>query len=116
MQVPVANSQWIFIVELHQFHNLYNAEVISDEGICCCDSSEPCASQASELPGCGEKCDTWFTADVSHCMPPYPCSIYTSTIRNAPSIINFNNKLIFVLNSLSDMVSVKIASVYKLQV
>ena len=112
LQVQVSNTQWIIIVELHQFHNLYNAEMSSDdsdEGICCCDSSqvEPCASQASELQGCGRTCDTLFRANASHRIQAYPCSFSTSTRWNTPSIDELN-KFVFVLSSFPDMVSAEI--------
>ena len=37
LKVQVAKTQWLLSLELHQFHNLYNAEVISSEEFCCCD-------------------------------------------------------------------------------
>ena len=104
IQVQVANTQWILFVELHQFHNLYNAEVRSNE-FCCCDDS--CNSQASKPQECDAKCDTWFTANVSHCIQPYWCSFNSSTIWATASIINLNYKFYFLLNSFPDMVSAK---------
>ena len=110
LQVQVADTQWIIIVELHQFHNLYNAEMSrddSDEGICCCDSSRPCASQASKLHGCDATCDTLLRANGSHCIQAYPCSFSTLTRWSTPSI-NDSYKFVFVLSSFSDMVSAEI--------
>lgn len=106
MQVQVANTQWILIVELHQFHNLYNAEIRSN-AFCCCDLNKPCQSHASNLQGCDGYCDTQFSAYVSHCIQPYQCILFSSTFENTASIINLNYTFIFVLNSLPDMVSVK---------
>ena len=112
LQVHVSNTQWIMIVELHQFHNLYNAEMSSDdsnEGICCCDSSQdqPCASQASKLQGCGRKCDTQLRANASHCIQAYPCSFSSSTHWSTPSIYD-SEKFVFVLSGFPDMVSAEI--------
>ena len=107
LQIQVANTQWILIVELHQFHNFYNAEMSSNE-FCCCDSSESCVLDASKLQDCVENCDTWFTAEVSQCMQYYTCSFFTPILVDTPPIINLKNKFIFVLTSYPDFVSVSV--------
>ena len=85
LQAQVAKTQWVLFVELHQFNNLYNAEVISSGGFCCCgiepanyDNNYYCNKRKAEyLPVCSPSCDTWLHAEVSHCIDPYPCSFST---------------------------------------
>ena len=106
MQVQVASTQWILIVELQQFHNLYNAEMKSEK-VCCCDSSELCVLQAADLQGCEGYCDIWLSADVSHCTQPYPCSFSTWVYYDTSLMDNLKDKFIFGLSSFPDRVSVK---------
>ena len=113
LQVQVATTQWILMVELHQFRNLYNAEVIGNHGFCCCDI-EPtnnnylqyCEEKAASLQGCSPSCDILLNAYVSHCIEPYPCSFYTTVWFDTASIDNFNDRFIFVLSSSPDEVRV----------
>ena len=106
----VVKTQWVLFVELHQFRNLYNAEVISGGGFCCCDNPPTphnymyhyCTDgEAKSLSGCSPSCDTWLNASVSHCTDPNPCSFSTEVLSQTASIDNFNEKFIFALNSSS---------------
>ena len=97
-------NQWLLIVELHQFHNLYNAIMVSGEGFCCCEYTEPdvqCNEEAAEsLPDC-EPCDTWLSASVSHCTEPSPCSFSTlgHSDPSPTSTYNLTEKFVFVLSA-----------------
>ena len=113
VQAQVVKTKWLLSVELHQFHNLYNAEVINGLGFCCCDVQPLnsnylyyCEAELKHLLGCNSSCDTWLNASVSHCIEPNPCSFSTEVRFGTASIDNFNEKFIFVLSSFSDVVRV----------
>ena len=110
-------TKWILLVELHQFHNLYNAEMIDNHGICCCDTTLPwstsnyyCNTQVANLTFCNQltwaACDTWLNASVSHCLPPFPCSFSTETHTETSSVDNMNDIFVFVMSSSPNTVSV----------
>ena len=74
MQVQIAKTHWLLLVEFHQFANLYNAEMIIGDGFCCSDANYLCTSeQAEHLPDCEPLCDTCLKAYVSNCIVPMPC-------------------------------------------
>ena len=105
LQLQVVQTQWLLIVELHQFCNPYNA-MLSGFGFCCCDDSMPgvhCADEASAiLPPCKPSCDIWLNVSVSHCTEPSPCSFSTSVIHldsSPASTYNFSEKFVFVLST-----------------
>ena len=104
-QVQVATSQQVLVVELIQFYNMYNAEVINGQ-YCCCDKSEKCASQLENLPKCKSKCDTWFNVTLSPCHSPYSCSAATVAHCNSASLHNLDYKFEFLIRNSSDTVSV----------
>ena len=113
LQAQVVRTQWLLSVELHQFHNLYNAEVVSDHGFCCCDIDPTpkyylyyCNGEPKYLSGCNSSCDTGLNASVSHCTDPNPCSFSTEVRFDTASIDNFNEKFIFALSSSSNAVRV----------
>ena len=105
------NTQWLLSVELHQFHNWYNVEVIPDEGFCCCDVDlngknykQFCNEEDKNLSGCYPYCDTWLNASVSHCIEPNACSFSTAVHFHTALMDNFNEKFIFALSSSSNAV------------
>ena len=108
IQVQLAKTQWILIVDLYQFHNLFNAEMANSEEVCCCDSTEKCAVDADDLQGCSADCDIWFDVYVTHCTQPYQCSFstFTSVDYDTALIDNLKNRFFFILNASSDTVSV----------
>ena len=106
LQVQVVKTQWLLIVELHQFRNLYNAEVIDGYGFCCCDTSSNdyifnCEEIAEYMDyhNCKPSCDTWLNASVSHCIEPNACSYSTKVRLNSASLYILNEKFIFVLST-----------------
>ena len=106
IQVQLAKTQWILIVDLHQFHNLFNAEKANSERVCCCDSADECTLEADDLQGCSEYCDIWLRVNVSHCTQRYPCSLSTSVYYNTALIDNLKDRFFFILSASSDTVSV----------
>ena len=121
-QVQVVKTEWILLVELRQFHNLYNAEMIDNHGICCCDTTyswsknnDYCNAQVANLTFCNQliwECDTWLNASVPHCLTPFPCSFSTETHTVTSSVDNMNDTFVFVMSSSPNTVSVSGAYVW----
>ena len=105
-QVQLATSQQLLVVELLQFHNIYNAEM-SDDEYCCCDADQ-CTPKLADLKqmGCGPKCDTWFNISLSPCESAYLCSAATQPQWDSDSVQNLDYKFAFVMRNSSDTVSV----------
>ena len=110
LQIQLATCQWILIVELCQFHNRYNAELISGQGFCCCDAKEEdydekCNVHVTDLPQCPAKCDTVFNISVHPCLSTHSCSVATATHCNSASIPNLDYTFVLILESLPSKVS-----------
>ena len=104
-QVELATSQQLLVVELLQFHNMYNAEVYKDD-YCCCDETQ-CVTQLRDISNtCDPKCDTWFNISLSPCESAYLCSAATHPQRDSDSVHNLDYKFAFVMRNSSDTVSV----------
>ena len=108
MQVQLTRCQQFLIFELHQFVNIYNAEITND-GFCCCDknNNKKCKARLQDLPKCATKCDTWFNISLSPCESPHPCwrSTPSSCKDDGTSVLNFEHKSEFVLCGSPDIVS-----------
>ena len=106
-QVQLAACQQLLVVELLQFHNIYNVEVIN--GLyCCCDQNQPCTLQLEHLKEnvYEPKCDTWFNITLSPCESAYLCSAATATQCNSDPVHNLDYNFEFVLRiNSSDTVS-----------
>ena len=110
-KVQLATSQQLLVVELLQFHNMYNAEIRQDQ-YCCCDdgNNNLCTSQLGELEqmNCGPKCDTLFNISLSPCESAYLCSAATAPQWESDSVHNLNYKFAFAMrNDSFDIVSVQ---------
>ena len=109
-QVQLATSQQILVVELLQFHNMYNAEIRQNK-YCCCDEGniKTCKSELAGLEemSCAELCDTWFNISLSPCESAYMCSAATAAQCNSDPvhILDFKFEFAMRTNS-SDTVSV----------
>ena len=95
-QVQLTVCQQLLTVELLQFYNMYNAEVISGSGFCCCDKSK-CTQQLEYLPSCKPKCDTWFNVSLSPCQSPHSCSTATAAQCQSASLQKLEYKFEFVM-------------------
>ena len=109
VQLYIATSHKLLVVELLQFHNMYNAEVINGE-YCCCDTTDPsiCEDNLEFLKetDCKRLCDTWFNVSLSPCESAYLCSAATEPHCNDP-VHHLDYKFEFVMRSdFSDHVSV----------
>ena len=104
-QVQLTTSQQLLVVELLQFHNMYNAELRNHQ-YCCCDKNE-CKMQLGDLiMSCDPKCDTWFNISLSPCESAYLCSVATTPRLDTASVNNLDYKFEFVMRNSSDTVSV----------
>ena len=106
-QVQLATSQKL-LVELIQFHNMYNAQVINDK-YCCCDISQgSCEFYLRVLKGkgCLSKCNTWFKISLSPCEPADSCSAATAPQWDAASVDNLDYNFEFIMHNSTDTVSV----------
>ena len=109
-QVQLATFQQLLVVELLQFHNLYNAEIRQDQ-YCCCDAGNnnlwTAQLEALQQKGCEPKCDTWFNVSLSPCESAYLCSAATAARCDSDPVHNLNYKFEFVMRKSSpDTVSV----------
>ena len=101
LQLQVVETQRLLSLELHQFHNLYNAEVVSGQVFCCCEinSDDYCAEKVENLTDCNPLCDIRLNGSVSHCIEPNSCSFSTEVRFDTASIYNFTEKFVFVLST-----------------
>ena len=109
IQVQLAGCQQVLIVQLHEFENIYNAEVIEGRGFCCCDKKtkdKNCKQQLKDLPDCPAKCDTWFSIYLSPCQSPLLCSTSTLSTCEGTSVLSLEYTYEFVICSSQDTVSV----------
>ena len=101
-QVQPATSQQLLVVEMLQFHNMYNAEMRNDR-YCCCDNAnnQVCMSQLGGLDqmSCEQKCDTWFNISLSPCESAYLCSAATAAQCDSDPVHNLDYKFEFVMRN-----------------
>ena len=109
LQVQLANSQWLLTVELHQFQNLYNAEIIPGEGLCCCDTIRTnnvnCKQNLTDFPKCGRNCDTSFSISLFPCYSSYSCLASIARECQSDSVLNLDYALVFLLTNFSNKVN-----------
>ena len=66
-------SQFAVDVQIHSFENSNNIEK-RDGLFCCCDATNDCAQQPSDLPSCIASCDSQLTIALTGCdVCPGPC-------------------------------------------
>ena len=113
LQAQAVKTQWLLFVELHQFHNLYNAQVKDGGGFCWCDTNPTtnkiinyyCTyGEAKNLSDCRPLCDTRLNVSVADCTDPNPCSFSTEVHFDTASIGNFSERFILALCSSSSAV------------
>ena len=111
-QVRFAASQQLLTVELLQFHNMYNAEIVKGK-FCCCDSNaNNCRQQLEQLAivNCKAKCDVWFNVSLSPCLSPHSCSAATAAQCKSPSVQTLSYKFEFVMCNSPETVSLNKSS------
>ena len=105
-QFQLAACQQLIEVKLLQFHNMYNAEVVSNRGFCCCDSGrQTCKDRLEDLQLCEQKCDTWFNISLSPCHSPHPCASATAPQCQSTSVQNLDDEFEFVMCNSPNTVS-----------
>ena len=72
--------EWFLGVEIQDFTNLYNVEIINSN-YCCCDDNETCGSDLDELfisckcPDVTQVCETYFLVHIRNCSSIITCSL-----------------------------------------
>ena len=108
-QVQPATSQQLLVVELLQFHNMYNAEIRQNKYCCCDTNNKMCTPLLGGLEqiSCERKCDTWFNISLSPCESAYLCSAATAAQCDSDPVHNLDFKFEFAMRTnSSDTVSV----------
>ena len=76
--MQVASTKWFLGVQIQNFRNLYNVEIINGN-YCCCDDNEKCGSIANNLlgickdPTATQICETWLL--IRNCLSIFTCSL-----------------------------------------
>ena len=71
--MQVASTEWFLGVQIQNYVNQYNVEIISGS-YCCCDDSETCASDLNDLliscknPSTAQPCETYFLVHIRNCL------------------------------------------------
>ena len=108
IQVQLVACQQLLVVELLDFRNMHNAEVINGEFCCCDNSPKLCSIQLEDLNNCKPKCDTWFNISVSPCQPTTSCSRGTAIRYESGSVQILEYTFVFVVDCSPNSVSVNI--------
>ena len=63
--MQIASTEWFLGVQIQNFENLYNAEIIFD-GYCCCDLIAKCAINIADLQGMclTQSCEPYFLLHI----------------------------------------------------
>ena len=71
--MQVASTEWILAVQIHNFTNLYNVEIVNDN-YCCCDDNQSCGSVLNDLfvickhPIATQVCEPYFLVHFRNCL------------------------------------------------
>ena len=113
--MQVASSEWFLGVQIHDFMNPYNVEIINGM-YCCCDDNETCASSPSDLlvickDPIAQVCEPYFLVHVKNCL--YCSHSKTYILLNyASNAFTFDHGILsipFVEMELSDEVRTEIS-------
>ena len=76
--MQVASTEWFLGVQIQNFENTYNVEIINGM-YCCCDNNERCRSDLNQLflckhPNVTQVCETYFLIHIKNCLIESSCS------------------------------------------
>ena len=77
--MQVASTKWFLGVQIQNFMNVYNVEIINGM-YCCCDDNEKCGNTPNDLlgmcsdPSTTKSCETYFLVHVKNCISASTCS------------------------------------------
>ena len=78
--MQVASTEWFLGVQIQNYKNLYNVEIINGM-YCCCDDNETCGSAPNDLlamckdPNTVQLCETYFLVHIKNCLSLSTCSL-----------------------------------------
>ena len=76
--MQVASSEWVLGVHIHQFMNVYNAEIRNGKYCCCDDHFKECWENITDVNGMclisTYHCDTYFMLHVRECSSKDTCT------------------------------------------
>ena len=114
----VASTEWFLGVQIQDFENLYNAEIINGN-YCCCDDNEICASTTNDLlvicknPSTTQVCETYLLVHIRNCISIGTCSLSKTYLLNYTSSSSISDHGIlsipFMEMKLGDEVRTKIS-------
>ena len=116
--MQVASTEWVLGVQIQNFTNLYNVEIINGM-YCCCDDNERCGSTSSDLLGMckhastTQVCETCFLVHIKNCISIGTCSLSkTYQLNYKPSDLISDHGILsipFMEMELGEQVSAKIS-------
>ena len=116
--MQVASTEWFLGVQIQDFTNLYNVQIINGM-YCCCDDNETCGSTLNDLlgmckdPTTTQICETYFLVHIKSCLFFPTCSLsktYQLNYRPSSSISDHGILSIpFMEMELGDEVRTKIS-------
>ena len=120
--MQVASTEWYLGVQIQDFINLYNVEIINGM-YCCCDDSETCGSDFDNLlgkcedPSTTQVCKTSFLVHIRYCSRFHTCFLsktYQLNYKSSTSMFNYGILSIpFMKMELSYEVKTKISYLHK---
>ena len=120
--MQVASTKWFLGVQIQDFINLYNVEIINGM-YCCCDANEKCGRIQNELLGMCKNasttqiCETCFLVQFRNCISVGTCSVIkTYQLNYKPSASIFDHGILsipFLEMELGDKVRTKICYLLK---
>ena len=119
--MQVASTEWFLGVQIQNYKNLYNVEIINGE-YCCCDDNQTCGNTPSNLlgmckdPSTAQICETWLLVHFKNCLPPCRFSkTYQLNYKSSASMFDHGILSIpFMEMELGDWVRRKICYALKL--
>ena len=122
--MQVASMEWFLGVQIQDFMNLYNVQIINGN-YCCCDDSGNCTRVFDDLltmckePSTTQVCGTYFLVPVKKCLSISTCSLSkTYQLNYTSSVSTFDHGILSIPlkeMELSNQVSTKISYFLKLQ-
>ena len=113
--MQVAGTEWFLGVQIQNFENFYNAEMILGNNYCCCDSFEECRQNTADLQGIcmTHSCQPYFLIHIRDNSCDGMCSLdKTYQLNYEPSTSILDHAVLSILfNEIewSDQVSIKIS-------
>ena len=90
--MQVASTEWFLGVQIQNFENLYNAELILGSWFCCCDTfdNDKCSGNIAHLQVIciPHSCQPYFLIHIKHSSCTGMCSTYQLNYEPSSSILD----------------------------